>query len=232
MCERSYLIDGHCGLSSTFTAAMKKNAGSGRPAQTGAYLKPLGSVPRQGAVYAVAGSSGSAGTGTLNHPAMFVSLSQLGSMVLDINGNRLDAAFLTETGAVRDSFTISKGSTPTNVAPTVSLTVPAAGSSFAAVSNITLSATAADADGSVSRVDFYAGSTLVGSSTGAPFSLTWPALAAGSYNLTARAADNLGATTTSASVGISVTAPATSTTLIPKRSSWKYLVTPAAPGGA
>ncbi len=50
--ERSDLIDGHCGLSSTFTAAMKKNAGSGRPAQTGAYLKPLGSVPRQGAVYA------------------------------------------------------------------------------------------------------------------------------------------------------------------------------------
>ena len=39
--ERSYLIDGHYGQSGTFTAGMKKNAGSGRPTETGAYTKPL-----------------------------------------------------------------------------------------------------------------------------------------------------------------------------------------------
>ncbi|HKG81120.1 MAG TPA: metallophosphoesterase family protein, partial [Pyrinomonadaceae bacterium] len=54
--ERSYLIDGHYGLSSTFTNAMKKDGGSGRPDVTGAYSKPtLGPGTHEGAVYAVAG---------------------------------------------------------------------------------------------------------------------------------------------------------------------------------
>lgn len=111
--ERSYLLDGHYGTSSTLTSAMIKNSGSGRPSETGAYTKPTdGLAPHEGAVYAVAGSSGQTGGGSLNHPAMFISLNQLGSMVLDLNGNRLDAKFLRETGAVADSFTILKGTAP------------------------------------------------------------------------------------------------------------------------
>jgi hypothetical protein len=93
---------------------MIKDSGSGRPSGTGAYAKPSsGIAPHEGAVYAVAGSSGQASGGTLNHPAMFISLNQLGSMVLDVDGNRLDAKFLRETGAVDDSFTILKGAAPT-----------------------------------------------------------------------------------------------------------------------
>src|SRR5439155_2595322 len=38
------------------------------------------------------------------------SLNVIGSMILDINGNRLDAKFLNGSGAVKDSFTIQKGS--------------------------------------------------------------------------------------------------------------------------
>jgi hypothetical protein len=41
---------------------------------------------------------------------MFVSLNVLGSLVLDVNGNRLDATFIESTGAVRDTFTIRGGS--------------------------------------------------------------------------------------------------------------------------
>ena len=97
--ERSYLIDGHYGVSSTFTNAMKKDGGSGRDDGSGAYNKPtLGPGPREGAVYAVAGSSGQVSGGTLNHPAMFISLNNLGSMVLDVNGGTLDAKFLREMG--------------------------------------------------------------------------------------------------------------------------------------
>src|SRR5215213_9980697 len=108
--ERSYLIDGHYGLSSTFTNAMKKDGGSGRPDGTGAYSKPtLGPGAHEGAVYAVAGSSGQASGGLLNHPAMFISLNNLSSMVLDINGNTLDAKFLRENGEVWDYFRIVKG---------------------------------------------------------------------------------------------------------------------------
>ena len=124
--ERSYLIDGHYGLASTFTNAMKKDGGSGRADGTGAYTKPTsGPGPREGAVYAVAGSSGQISGGTLNHPAMFISLNDLGSMVLDVNGNTLDAKFLRENGAIVDYFRIVKGTVapvppaaPTNLTAT------------------------------------------------------------------------------------------------------------------
>jgi uncharacterized protein (TIGR03437 family) len=109
--ERSFLLDGHYGKSETFSGQHKKNGGSGRPNEGGAYTKPtLGPGAHEGAVYAVAGSSGQATGGALNHPAMFISLNNLGSMVLDVNFNRLDAKFLRETGEVADSFTIIKGS--------------------------------------------------------------------------------------------------------------------------
>jgi hypothetical protein len=112
--ERSFLLDGHYGTSGTLTPSMIKDSGSGRPSGTGAYTKPSsGIAPHEGAVYAVAGSSGQASGGTLNHPAMFISLNQLGSMVLDVDGNRLDAKFLRETGAIDDSFTVVKGAVPT-----------------------------------------------------------------------------------------------------------------------
>jgi hypothetical protein len=108
--ERSFLIDGHYGTSSTFTNSMKKDGGSGRADDTGAYTKPtLGPGMHEGAVYAVAGSSGQISGGLLNHPAMFISLNNLGSMILDVNSNTLDAKFLRENGEVWDYFRIVKG---------------------------------------------------------------------------------------------------------------------------
>jgi hypothetical protein len=90
---------------------MKKDGGSGRPDVSGAYTKPtLGPGTHEGAVYAVAGSSGQISGGLLNHPAMFISLNNLGSMVLDVNGDTLDAKFLRENGEVWDYFRIVKGS--------------------------------------------------------------------------------------------------------------------------
>lgn len=116
--ERSFLIDGHYGLSSTFTSAMKIDGGDGRETGAGAYQKPsLTPVGHQGAVYVVAGSSGQASGGTLNHPAMFISLNQLGSLVLDVDGARMDARFLRETGATADSFTILKSNDSTPGTP-------------------------------------------------------------------------------------------------------------------
>jgi hypothetical protein len=110
--ERSKFIDGYYGSSSTFSSGHVIDGGSGRPEDTGAYDKLSGGAPHDGAVYAVAGSSGQISGGLLNHPAMYISLNALGSMVLDVNGLTLDAKFLDNTGAVRDSFTIVKGGTP------------------------------------------------------------------------------------------------------------------------
>ncbi len=111
--ERSYLLNGHYGTSTTLASSMIRDAGSGRESDTGPYLKPgSGPAAHEGTIYIVAGSSGWATFLTGQHPAMFTTLLQLGSLVIDINGSRLDAKFLRETGAVDDYFTIIKGSAP------------------------------------------------------------------------------------------------------------------------
>jgi bacillolysin len=102
----------------------------------------------------------------------------------------------------RGSFTAS------NAPPTVALTSPTAGQLFASASDITLQATANDPDGTVAKVEFYQGSTKLGESASAPYSFTWSHVAAGNYNLLARAIDNLGATTDSNPVTIVVGGPA------------------------
>ena len=139
--ERSYLIDGHYGLSDTFTDALKKNSGDGSATGDGAYQKPATvGAPHAGAVYVVAGNAGVIKTGgSLDHPAMAVSFWILGSMVLDVNGNRLDAKFLGSTGDIWDDFTILK---VLNVAPTFDS--PAA---FYAAENQTAAGTVRASDG-------------------------------------------------------------------------------------
>lgn len=112
--ERSYLLDGHYGTSSTFSGAYQIDAGNGRTDGTGAYAKSAGSIPHEGAVYSVVGSSGQTGGGTLNHPAMFISLNEAGSMVLDIDGQTLNAKFINSSGVVRDHFTIAKSGATTS----------------------------------------------------------------------------------------------------------------------
>jgi hypothetical protein len=96
-----------------------------------------------------------------------------------------------------------------NTAPTVSLTSPAGGATFTAPAGITVAADAADSDGTISVVEFYAGTTSIGSDTTAPYSITWNNVAAGGYSLTAKATDNAGATTTSSAVNLTVNAAPT-----------------------
>jgi hypothetical protein len=108
--ERSRLISGHYGASATLAPSMVLNAGDGSVRGGGPYVKPVLRGPHQGTVYAVVGSSGQVTYGgTMNHPVMARSLLALGSLVLDVDGRRLDARFLDGTGAVLDEFTIWKG---------------------------------------------------------------------------------------------------------------------------
>lgn len=109
--ERSFLIDGHYGVSSTFTSSHKKSLGSGRDDLGEAYTKStLAPLPNGGTVYVVAGSGGQLSTGVpLNHPAMYTSQATLGSLHLAFNANELTVRFITGTATVGDSFTIRKG---------------------------------------------------------------------------------------------------------------------------
>ena len=111
-------------------------------------------------------------------------------------------ADLTQTS---DTFSfVTAGAAPGNVPPTVSLTSPTTGASFTAPAAIALTATAGDTDGTVARVDFLAGTTVVGSAVAAPYSFNWTNVPAGGYSISARVVDNLGATTTSPSATITV----------------------------
>ncbi|MBK8101097.1 MAG: metallophosphoesterase family protein [Planctomycetes bacterium] len=122
--ERSFLLDGHYDVSTTLTPAMLLDRGSGDPATDGAYAKPTaGLAPHEGAVHVVAGSSSLLGGGPLGHRAMYIGMHMLGSLVLDIDGDRLDGAFVTVFGTVADRFTLRKGERRTLLRdePTVSV---------------------------------------------------------------------------------------------------------------
>jgi beta-glucanase (GH16 family) len=108
-------------------------------------------------------------------------------------------------GAVTTSEAVGITVNPApNVPPTVSITSPTNGATFAAPASITINASAADSDGTVTQVEFYQGTTLLYTDTSAPYSYTWTGVPVGSYSLTAKATDNSGAVTTSTAVGITV----------------------------
>ncbi len=116
------------------------------------------------------------------------------------------------TKAVLSGFKATGGGAtppPANQPPTVSLTAPASGATYTAPASVALTATAADTDGTIAKVEFYAGTTLVGTDTTSPYSVTWSSVPAGSYSLTAIAYDNAGAKTTSAARSITVNAAPT-----------------------
>jgi subtilisin len=93
-----------------------------------------------------------------------------------------------------------------NIAPTVSLTAPLNNSTYTAPASITLTSTATDSDGTIIKVEFYSGATLLSTSTSAPYSFNWVNVAAGTYTLTAKAYDNAGAATVSAPITVTVNA--------------------------
>ncbi|HTI19680.1 MAG TPA: glycoside hydrolase family 48 protein [Kutzneria sp.] len=101
---------------------------------------------------------------------------------------------------------------PQQPPPTVAITSPTAGSIFTPGSAITLQANAASTGtGSVKQVQYFASTsatsnTLIGVATTSPWAFQWTNVPAGSYSLTAVATDDLGQTTTSDPVAITVAA--------------------------
>jgi len=92
-----------------------------------------------------------------------------------------------------------------NMPPSVTLTAPAHGTIYANPTNITLAATASDSNGSVTNVEFFREGTIkLGEDASSPYSFTWSNAPAGTYVLTAKATDNLGATAVSVPKSITV----------------------------
>jgi RHS repeat-associated protein len=121
---------------------------------------------------------------------------------------------------------------------TLSLTNPPANNVYTAPASIAMTATAKVAAGSIPRVDYYQGPSLIGTATASPYSFTWSTVAAGQYALTARARSTLGFSASSTPVNVKVcgaptvtlTAPAANT-IVDEGTSFDVQAAPVSPGG-
>ena len=96
-----------------------------------------------------------------------------------------------------------------NQPPAVSVTAPAAGAVFQPAAPVPLSASASDAEGSVTNVEFYDGTADLGPAAlvNGSYTLAWAGASAGTHSVTAVATDNHGGVATSAAVSLRVDAP-------------------------
>jgi glucose/arabinose dehydrogenase len=90
-----------------------------------------------------------------------------------------------------------------NLAPSIAISSPENGASYAAPGVVPIVTSAADPDDGLARVDFFVDGGLVGTRTAPPWQADWDA-ESGVHVLTAVAVDSLGAATTSAPVAVSV----------------------------
>ena len=91
--------------------------------------------------------------------------------------------------------------------PVVNITSPVNGASYTAPATFLLSATATDVNGTIKMVEFYNGTTLLRTEKYSRYEWMWKDVAPGTYTITAKATDNLGVTTTSAPVKVTITSP-------------------------
>jgi len=113
--ERSKLMKGHYGNETSFNSATHNlSQSSGKydgSANSCTYLKDSLHNTLQGTVYVVSGSAGQLGgsQASFPHDAMYYSnATNGGSLVLEIEGNRLDAKWVCADGVIRDNFTMIK----------------------------------------------------------------------------------------------------------------------------
>jgi uncharacterized repeat protein (TIGR01451 family) len=151
----------------------------------------------------------------LTHPLLFAPGETNQTIVVLVNGNQTpqpDRLFYVNLeNPVNATLNKSQGvgtivdDDRANAPPSVRITSPENQATFLPGSDIVVDAVAADSDGRVVRVDFYADTTLIGTATQEPFSVTWSKVATlGNYQLTAKATDDQGASTTSVPVVITV----------------------------
>jgi hypothetical protein len=113
-----------------------------------------------------------------------------------LTAKAFDSAGLVGTSAVRTIVV--------NAVPSIVLTAPVAGAQFGAPAAIDLAADASVAFGSISKVEFFAGATLIGTAMSSPYVYRWTDVPTGSYVLTAKATTSAGLTATSGPIPVTV----------------------------
>lgn len=140
-----------------------------------------------------------------------------------VNGRRYRFASWSDGGAASHTIATPAANTTytatftdigpvVNTPPTVALTAPANNSTGTTGVAISLAATAADSDGTVTGVEFFENGTKIGATdASSPYGVSWTPATTGARTLTARATDDQGATTTSAAITVTVSAPTSDT---------------------
>ena len=175
--------------------------------------------PANGATYTAPATVNLAATasdtgGTVTKVEFFNGAAKLGEDLIapySFTWSGVAAGTYTVTARATDNLGSSTASAPAtitvttlNSAPTAGITSPADGAIFNWKPTITITATAGDPDGTVTRVEFRDGTKLLGQDTSAPYAYTWRNVPSGGHVLTARAVDNGGLATTSSPVAITV----------------------------
>lgn len=95
-----------------------------------------------------------------------------------------------------------------NLKPAISMTFPHANNTYGNISpaNVGLVANAEDADGTITKIEFNSGGSVIGETATYPYTFAWQNLAAGTYTVSATATDEQGARTTSKSVTFVISA--------------------------
>ena len=126
-----------------------------------------------------------------------------------IAGGELSLPFgESELGLIRLGGTDSGSNSP----PIISISSPGSGSEYLFPTNVGFTVQASDPQGNLERVDYFAGATLIGTSTNAPFPFTWSNAVAGGHAILARATDSAGAVAFSRPIRVDVNTPVVITT--------------------
>jgi len=162
------------------------------------------------ATAADAGASGFNGAAAVTKVEYFNGATKLGEATsspytlavnLPAGANVITAVATDNDAATTTSAPITITVVLANIAPTISLASSASAVNLA--TGITLTATAADADGAIASIEYFDGATSLGSGTATTKVIA--TLTAGTHSYTAKATDDKGATTTSTAVSVTAT---------------------------
>jgi hypothetical protein len=106
--ERSMLMDGAYGSTNTVAENVIFDDGDGDPEGDGAYRKSEGILPNQGTVQVVAGHAGGSLGRVGTVPVMKRTMTEFGSVLVDVDGDTLTGRMINRAGKVRDVFSIVK----------------------------------------------------------------------------------------------------------------------------
>ncbi len=205
-----------------------------------------GTVPL-GTTAALTATATAAGSATIARVDFFAGTTGVGTALsspYSVSWTPTSAGVVALSARVTDSNGATATSPTSNVivsSPSVSLTAPLAASTIVLGSSATISASAsAVGPATISKVEFFSGTTLLSTSFAAPFTFSWTPITAGAVSLTARVTDSSGAAATSSAVAVTVatsvptvalTAPTNGTT-VALGASTSLTATASASGGA